>query len=345
MTAHPPSALDQTGKTMQEFAPWENGVLSTSATPRLCVPVSIDGGVLRPVDMGWCVHEFAGATARRMATVLDRCDGQRTVSEIAAELSAPPEAVAKAVTALYTRGIVADTSARPAPAMAYQQHIVSVGRTLRTRMSEKADLLGGQLHRRRLLGSLVETYHFVSAASYHISPAVAQSADPDVRDALSNLFNEEWPHGRGLRRGLLAAGIDEETVRRSMPLPGTQSVINFLRVLAGSDLLSYAVCAAVNESPKTDTAIKKGWDELIALDLLPAKALMPFRGHELEDEESDHGTIAECVFAGRAAVGTAEQRRVRANLISFVEVQAACYREMKEFYDAIDGPVTWTAAN
>ncbi|MBM7774419.1 pyrroloquinoline quinone (PQQ) biosynthesis protein C [Actinokineospora baliensis] len=319
------------------------GVLAQAATPLPVVAVSSAGGVLDAVDLGWCEHRFSGSTARRMAGVIALCDGERTVAGVAEALAAPPARVARAVTELYALGVVTDTADQPVPAAAFQRHIVSVGRTLRTRMSEQADLLGGSLHRRRLLGSLVETWHFVSSAPFHISPAVAQAADPGVRDALSHLFADEWQHGRWLREGLLAAGISAAELARSRPLPGTQNVINFLRVLAGHDPLSYAVCAAVNESPKTDTAIKRGWDELIARDLLPAEALMPFRGHELEDEAADHGSIAEQVFAERAALSSAEQRRVRDTLVSFIAVQAGCYREMKEFYGAVDGPLTWSA--
>lgn len=316
-------------------------VLSGYAVPVPCVPIEMSGMSLDRIDMGWCEYRFSGATASRTARILELCDGGMSIEKIAARLGAPPGTVAATVTALYVRGIVRDSSQQNVPATTFQRHLVSAGRTLRTAMSADADLLGGQLHRRRLLGSLVETFHFVSAASYHIGAAVAHTASPEVRDSLSTLFNEESKHGRGLRGGLLAAGLDDATIRRSRPLPGTLNVVNFLRALAATDLLSYAVCAAVNESPKTDTAIKEGWDAIIALDLLPADALVPFRGHELEDEDSGHAAIADVIFAERTTLGSAEQRRIQGDLESFIAVQRSCYQEMKEFYSAPDGPAAW----
>ncbi|GAA3296768.1 hypothetical protein Dvina_23930 [Dactylosporangium vinaceum] len=316
-------------------------LLSERAAPLPCVPVPITDGTLTAIDMGWCEHRFTGRTATRMAAVLRHCDGRQSITDVARSLAAPPDFVARAVTALYTLGVVRDANREPAPAMAFQQHLVSVGRTLRTRMSTEADILGGTMHRRRLLGSLVETYHFVAAAPYHIGPAVAHAPDSEVRDALSRLFCEEWRHGRDLRAGLLAAGLTEELVRRCRPLPGTQGVVNFLRALADTDLLSYGICAAVNESPKTDTAIKASWDALIALRLLPAAALQPFRGHELEDEASGHDGIVEAIFAGRTTLSAAEQDRIHASLTSFIATQSNCYRDMKEFYGDAEGAVAW----
>lgn len=315
--------------------------LSARAVPLPCVDLDPLGHDIDVVDVGWCEYRFSGNTARRMTGILRLCDGDRSIDDLASSLDAPPPSMAKAVTDLYTRGIVRDVNQEPAPASTFQEHMVSVGRTLRTTMSREADLLGGELHRRRLLGTLVETFHFVSSASSHIGAAVAHAADRQVRDALAQLFTEEWKHGRDLGAGLRAAGLSDATVRRCQPLPGTRSVVNFLVTLAGTDLLSYAICAAVNESPKSDTAIKEGWDALIALSLVPAAALTPFRGHELEDEEADHASIAAAVFADRATISPDEQRRIRHNLESFVAVQRTCYREMKEFYAAPEGPVAW----
>ncbi|BEL07200.1 hypothetical protein Q0Z83_053910 [Actinoplanes sichuanensis] len=319
----------------------DKGLLSYDAKPVTIVPVSYESGVLEPIDMGWCEYRFGGATGSRLARIIAHCDGERTVRDIATAVSAPAEAVLRSLTALYERGVVADAGFAPVPAQLYQEHAVAYGRTLRTRMSEKADLLGGELNRRMLLGSLVETYHFVSSAPYHIGAAVAHAADASVRDALAELFSSEARHGRDLEVGLLAAGMTPDEIARSLPLPGTQNVMNFLYALASTDLLSYAVCASVNESPKTDTAIKEGWDELIALDLLPRAALEPFRGHELEDEESDHASIAHDIFGDRATLSPTEQRRIRAKVESFTAVQHGCYQEMKEFYGTHDGPAAW----
>jgi hypothetical protein len=318
-----------------------NVTISLDAIPVPCIPFDVSGGILQPVDLGWCEYRFSDAAAGNIARVLGLCDGTRTVTSIAEALKAPPAKIAVLVTSLYTRGIVQDASQRDAPAAAFQEHMVACGRTKRTQMAHESDLLGSSPHRRQLLGSLVETYHFVSSASYHLGAAVAHAPDADLRDVLSRLFVEEWRHGKDLLKGLVAAGLTEDEVRRSRPLPGTQSVINFLRALAATDLLSYAVCATVNESPKTDKAIKESWDALAASGVLPAEAIFPFRGHELEDEASGHNGLAPDVFRPLTVISPDEQRRIHASLESFIGVQAACYRGMKEFYDAPEGPDAW----
>lgn len=258
-----------------------NGTISADTTPLPCVTFDTQGGILQSIDLGWCEYQFSGAAAGNFAQVLDLCDGDRTVTSIAESLQAPPAKLAALVTALYKRGIVRDTSEQEVPADEFQEHMVAFGRTERTKMAHEADLLGSRPHRRQLLGSLVETYHFVSSASYHLGAAVAHAPDADLRDVLSWLFVEEWRHGKDLLKGLLAAGLTEDEVRRSRPLPGTQSVINFLRALAATDLLSYAICATVNESPKTDKAIKESWDALAASGVLPAEAISPSGGTSL----------------------------------------------------------------
>jgi hypothetical protein len=209
-------------------------------------------------------------------------------------------------------------------------------------MSVAVDILGGDLHKRRLLGSLVETYHFVSAASYHISAAIAHAPSQEIRAGLSELFMDEARHGAALRQGLLAAGITEAEINASQPLPETRSVINYLYVLGSTDLLSYGVCAAINESPKTDLAIKESWDRIGQLGLLPAAAIMPFRGHELEDEASGHDAISGLVFSDQDVVSTAQQRRIRTHIQSFIATQYGCYQALKAYYREPAGPVTWS---
>jgi hypothetical protein len=204
-------------------------------------------------------------------------------------------------------------------------------------MSAQSDLLGAEPHRRQLLGSLVETYHFVAAASEHIGAALAQAPGDTLRQGLSRLFADEWLHGNDLRQGLLRAGISQQELQECQPLPQTRCVIQFLRTLAATDLLSYGICAAINESPKSDRAIKETWERIGRLGLLPAEAIAPFRGHELEDEASDHQNLSALLFCERSTISAVEQQRIRAQVSAFIELQRQCYQALRHYYQEPQG--------
>src|SRR5262249_32876513 len=155
------------------------------------------------------------------------------------------------------------------------------------------------------------------------------------------IFADEWKHGADLRKGLTAAGLTDRELDGSRPLPATRSVINYLRALGGTDLLSYGICAAINESPKPDTAIKKSWHDIAQTGLLPPAAIEPFKGHELEDEASDHSSISALLFSDHSIISSTQQERIRDHVSAFIVVQRACYVALKEYYREPQGPVAW----
>lgn len=316
--------------------PKASTLLPPAAQPRALVAAKSEHPV--SFDLGWCDVRFDRLTGLRALALLQMCDGLHDLQAIAASLDWPSQRVSTLATALYARGIVEDGAQLDVDALLGQEHLVAWGRTLRARMSAEVDLLGPRPHRRLLLGSLVETYHYVSSASLHIGAAVAHAPSKRTRAGLAKLFADEWKHGCDLRGGLLVAGLEPDLVEASEPLPGTRAVIHYLYALASKDLLSYGVCAAINESPRSDTAIKVQWDGLAGLGLLPAEAITPFRGHEIEDEASDHAAISALAFCEHAYVSTAQQRRIRGHVISFVETQRACYESLKTYYGPADGP-------
>lgn len=318
--------------------PASSRTLAPGARPRALVKLELADKEPLSIDLAWCELQFTRANGERVAALLASCDGSRDLPAIATALGWPVERVTSLASVLYARGVLVDDAHQDVAADLCQEHLVAWGRTLRARMSAQVDLLGGELHRRRLLGSLVETYHFVSSASYHIGAAVAHAPSTAIRDGLSRLFADEWKHGRDLRKGLLAAGLSEREIDASQPLPETRSVINYLRALGSTDLLSYGVCAAINESPKSDTAIKKSWDDIARLGLLPVEAITPFRGHELEDEASDHAAISVLLFSEHGAISGTQQQQIRDHVVSFLATQRGCYIALKRYYAESEGP-------
>jgi hypothetical protein len=308
--------------------------LSLFAKPRTLIQVKANQV---SIDLLWCELQFTPEHAEQIAKLLFLCDGNYDIATISKMLNWSSEKTLALITHFYVRGVLVDDAYQSVSAQLCQEHLVSWGRTLRARMSAAMDLLGNNLHQRRLLGSLVETYHFVSAASFHIGAALAHAPNAIIRDGLSQLFVDEWKHGRDLRRGLLAAGLNDREIDNSLPLPQTTSVINYLRTLASTDLLSYGVCAAINESPKSDTAIKETWDKIAQMDLLPREAIKPFRGHELEDEASDHRNISDLLFSDHSIISPIQQKRIQQHVVTFIATQRACYQALKQYYQEEQG--------
>jgi hypothetical protein len=306
------------------------------------MPTGSEGGA--SFDLGWCDVRFGAETEPRALALLRLSDGSRDLQAIASSLDWPVQRVSTLATAMYARGLIEDATLHDVDVLLAQEHLVAWGRTVRARMSAEVNLLGQQPQRRLLLGSLVETYHYVSSASLHIGAAVAHAPSRRTRDGLSKLFTDEWKHGHDLRRGLLAAGLSDALLEASEPLPETRAVIHYLYTLASTDLLAYGICAAINESPRSDTAIKAQWDSLAGLGLLPSEAITPFRGHEIEDEASGHASISELVFCEHANVSGAQQRRIRGHVVSFIETQRACYEALKDYYGPDDGPSLFSPA-
>jgi hypothetical protein len=292
-------------------------------------------------DTGCMTLEIGKAHAEYTRRFLTAADGTQSVRSIAKKLSSSSDQAAELAGTLYRFGVLADTAALPVEATAFCEHIVTIGRGLRAQMSERADLLdrrAGGPSRRLLLGSLVETYHFVRSASFHISEAIVHTSNSIARSALSHLLAEEMDHFELLARGLRHADILEPMLATSCPLPETLAVINFLRVLSSSDLLAYMACVGVNESPRGDKQIKKDWDALASLDLLPPETLAPFRGHESEDQALDHASVPQVVFQQEGTISAPQQQRIRMSLLAFLETQASCYRGIKRFYRDAGGP-------
>src|SRR5436190_16882064 len=90
-------------------------------------------------------------------------------------------------------------------------------------------------------------YHIVVRASLHIAPTINIAPNERLRMMLCEYLADEYWHGLWLKKGLNAAGLTDEEIERSDPLPCTLAAIDHLRVAASNDLLAYAACISTAE--------------------------------------------------------------------------------------------------
>ncbi|NOH31508.1 hypothetical protein [Vibrio mediterranei] len=294
------------------------------------------------IDLLWCELEFSVENGKKIFQFLDFCNGSLNVLQISKVMSISEMVAIKLATDLYKSGVIVDKNRRMISANLCHAHMVSRGRYLRALMGKKLDLLNNKTHKRKLLGTLVETYHYVSAANFHLDAAVNSSPKGIVKESLSDLFVDELHHGKELLNGLKAANIPEKKIAESVPLPETTAVIQFLRFLGETDLLSYAACVSVNESPKSDISIKELWDNVGQLNILPTEVIRPFRGHDLEDDAAEHSDIASIVFQTQGYLSEVQQRNIEKNILMLVDIQTSCYKAIDSFYGVPEGPSVYS---
>lgn len=111
-------------------------------------------------------------------------------------------------------------------------------------------MMSGNAPQSVVLGWGMEFYHRVLGADEHNALSVNFCRDKVLLEWLAEHFAEEVDHGYIFLDGLVASGLEREKVLSSMPLPTTRALINYLNVLATTDLVSYLGCYGVMHSPR-----------------------------------------------------------------------------------------------
>lgn len=112
-------------------------------------------------------------------------------------------------------------------------------------------MLTGQAPPPVVFGWGLEFYHRVIGADEHNALVVNYCHEEVVADWLRTHFAEETDHGFIFLDGLVSCGFDRQQVIQSPPLASTRALINYLNVLAATDLISYLSCYGVMHSPRS----------------------------------------------------------------------------------------------
>jgi hypothetical protein len=317
--------------------------------PKLAPHVRVERklGVVTRVDLGWRVEAFERERGERAAAILRRADGKRTLGDLTVGSGWSLDDTNAAAQDLYHLAVVHDAGDALAPALSFQRYIVNLGRRrmhqLRSPVGLMSYLCSGKASRRLLIGWLVESYHFVSAAASHMSPAIVVAPSERLQMLFSEYLSEEFSHGRWVRGGLREAGLTDAELDGSSPLPATLGSINLLRWTAQTNLFAYAACIGITEASGEDEGVVRGWrrtwNRLAALGLVPRKALAPFRDHLFEDLKSGHSSLCAEVFAEGAALTKPQQGAIYDAVLGFVHSRVEADRAILRFYRPAEGPL------
>lgn len=150
------------------------------------------------------------------------------------------------------------------------------------------------------LGLIIETYHYINAASRHISTAIAHCTDPKWKHLLSQYLSEEYDHAWMARQSLVNMGVPEAQVESAQPLIGTWSLINNLCEIARGDTLGYLACTKLFEARGPETADGATTLQRLAVEYgYPDGCLEPLASHVLADVEAEHTGLLEEALEGR----------------------------------------------
>jgi pyrroloquinoline quinone (PQQ) biosynthesis protein C len=284
-----------------------------------------------------------GARREQASRLAPWLTGDHTVTEIAAKCDWNRDDCSRAVQELYELAVLTDAAARPAPALSFYRHALALGRRGTVRQLSRSPvvqlLARGQLSKRLVVGYLVEEYHLVASAASHIAPVIAAAPNERLRRMFSDYLSGEYWHCLLLEKGLLAAGLSQEQIAASDPLPGTLAAINLCRDSARTDLLAYAVCLSISEGGDAAAAQSFGKMYDALAHVVAPEVLAPSREHAELDAQDEHDTLGAEPFADELLITAARQNAIRRCVFASIRTQLEQHRQIAEYYGASEGPL------
>ncbi|HTE49415.1 MAG TPA: hypothetical protein VK698_00970 [Kofleriaceae bacterium] len=324
-----------------------DGSTQLSISPH--VRVERELSAIRRIHLGDRVISLRPDDGERVARLFDKLDGQRTLTEVAEDLEWSEEEAIDAAQDLYGYAVLNNVGDASVPPLLFFKHVAALGSSVQARLAGADSMIGslmeGKPSRRLLMGHLIELYHVVDAASTHISPAINLAPNDRLRMLFCEYLADEYWHGRWLRKGLLAAGISEEELDRSDPLPGTLAVVHFLRIKSATDLLAYAACLSTAEAQGEGEVarVHRRYQMFDKDGLLGEDVIAPFRGHEIEDANSAHLSYCSEPFVEAAAIKRPHQDAIRSAVLLYLRTLDEQHRQVARFYGDPQGPACFRA--
>ena len=184
-------------------------------------------------------------------------------------------------------------------------------------------LENGRVEKEVLLGLMLETYHYVSAASQHIACAIANCQKKQWREMLSEYLAEEHNHAPLILETLLRMGLKREDVLASTPTPGTLALIHFLLRVGTESTLHYFVAMSFVEAREEDSAI--GAESLRGMSSrfgYSSNAVEPILQHMFDDVAAGHSNLLVEALQGRESI-----------LLSEADAAANMLHDLKHAFD------------
>jgi len=295
-------------------------------------------------DSHWRVVEFQPEISHLLNEIFPSLDEVYSLQELQSRYSSSKETLLTILQSLYELGFLCIKTNAPIPAISFYKHLTSITRSYKAQIKEKSlDKLQAsndpKILRNNLVGKLLSMYFLISELPSHLNAAISQTNNKDLQYKLSHYLSAEYWSSHMLKGGLLNLGYTTEAISELKPIPSILGMLNLLRVLARTDILSYGACLSLMEFPSVSRdkvgIIESELSKIEALDLVPVKALEPFKQHQLKNFIDSHGSISEDFFKHAPPLGPEVQQQIKANAFIFVECQVDALMGINMHYNNI----------
>jgi thiaminase len=229
--------------------------------------------------------------------VAERVPGIRSQKEVAAELGMDEARLGRLLKALESAGLVYRADAVPATLSGVELHTL-FNKLLPSWLDEAFShpfwerMTSGKGSRRMYSGWLIELYHYTRNANRHMPLSCAYAHEKAIKNMRAKHYAEEWNHYHYFLKALKALGFSEDSVIKSVPLPMSLALSNFMRQAARDDILAYSICSAVLEGTTVDRGAYNPYYETCAkLYDLPQESIAPIYAHLDLDVQYQHSDL------------------------------------------------------
>lgn len=308
--------------------------------PNIKLKFSQDG--ISGFDSHWRTIEFQPEVSQLLNNIFPSLDETYSLQELQRKYPSLKEGLLTILQSLYEFGFLFIRTNIPIPAISFYKHLTSITRSYKAQMKEKSltkiqTSNNPETLRNNLVGKLLSLYFLLSEFPSHLSAAISQTNSKELQYKLSHHLSAEYWSPHMLKSGLLHLGYTSEALNELKPTPSILGMINLLRVLARTDLLSYGACLSLMEFPSVSRdklgIVEAEWSKIEALDLVPVKALEPFKQHQFKNFIDFHGSISEGFFKHASPLGPELQQQIKENAYIFVECQVDALTRIDTHYN------------
>jgi pyrroloquinoline quinone (PQQ) biosynthesis protein C len=153
------------------------------------------------------------------------------------------------------------------------------------------------------VGLILETYHYVRAATHHISTAISHCGDPDMRSLLGQYLDQEHDHYELFIDALGRMGLERDQVVAAHPIIGTMSLINILCEIGRQNTLAYIACTSLIEARDEDVeGAKETIQRMAILHGFDKSVVQPLVSHMEGDVQAGHNSMLKKALARASSV-------------------------------------------
>ncbi|MBN9413636.1 MAG: hypothetical protein J0H12_06930 [Candidatus Paracaedimonas acanthamoebae] len=271
--------------------------------------------------------EFDASVMLVLRELMPYLNGDYTVKEIANIYETSETEIRYTLQPLYEIGFLVLCSKSLVPASSFYAHLISIERARRVEKISPINMDNKENLKEILIHNLLALYHFAESFPDHLSAAISQTTNFNLKEQLCSTLSESYWYSNMLLKGLMELGYSKEQLKRLTPCPATLGVINYLRWLAKVDLLSYAACLGILEYPEVSTQqsydifsfIQNKWEQIEALSLVPKEALEPFREQQKLEFLSKRAHLSKYFFEVESYLTPERQEEIRNHVLVFIQ--------------------------